>query len=162
MQKILIFAAALWLTACTNAGKDTTNTVAAKDTAKTTVDTTKVAATVVDSPKVASNTNDELDDELYLDLSTPATYTGTFDDAVVYAGKTDFAFEINGKRKLIPITFEDYDKIENGKKVAGYDVPANLIDPSDDLEGVPGGNPKCIGKKYTISISKDLISIKPM
>jgi hypothetical protein len=163
MQKILIFAA-LWLAACTNAPKNNESGSTAKDTTKTATDTTKVSSTTAtDTTKMASTTVPaDSGDDLYLDLSKPATYTGTFIDAVVYTGKTDFDFEIDGKSKLIPISFEEYEQIKKGKKVAGYDIPANLIDPSKDLEGLPGGNPKCIGKKYTITVSKDLVLIKPM
>jgi hypothetical protein len=158
MYKILIFStfglAALGFSfcfsACNSAPKDNTNSTANKESS---TDTT---------PKVVAPISNELDDELYLDLDKPATYTGVFTDAVVYAGKTDFDFLIDGKTKLIPITFEVYSQIEKGKKVAGYDLPKDLIDPSKDLEGVPGGNPKLIGKKYTISIAKDLISIKAL
>jgi hypothetical protein len=157
MYKILNFAAlglALLLSACNSAPKDNTNPTANK----TQIDSTKIAADTA----AKANISDAPNDDLYLDLATPATYTGLFNDAIVYTGKTDFDFQIDGKTKLIPVAFEVYSQIEKGKKVAGFDLPKDLIDPSQDLEGLPGGNPKLIGKKYQITIAKDLISIKPL
>ena len=169
MYKILNFAAlglALFLYACNSAPKDNTNTTANKesssDSNKTVVDSSKISSTTATDTAAELNVTSEPNDDLYLDLATPATYTGVFNDAVVYTGKTDFDFQIDGKKKLIPVQFEVYSQIEKGKKVAGFDLPANLIDPSKDLEGLPGGNPKLIGKKYKITIAKDLISIKPL
>lgn len=104
------------------------------------------------------STVDEYADDLY--YIPDGTVTGIFEDATVYAASTDFNFTINGTPKLIRVDNEEYFELATGNDIAGYDIPADLIDPSDDLEGVPGGNPKYIGKKFEITINDDLLKIK--
>lgn len=90
------------------------------------------------------------------------TMIGIFEDAIFYAGATDFQFEIDGTSKLIRVANEVYMNIEAGKKVAGYDLPSDLLDQSEDLEGPPGGNPKWMGKKFEITIEDAILKIIPL
>lgn len=65
---------------------------------------------------------------------------GIYQDATVYAGKTDYAFTIDGQTVLIEVSNIDSTAISK--------VPSNLTDPNAD--GLPGANPILIGQQYKI------------
>lgn len=98
------------------------------------------------------------DDMYYL---PNGTFTGVYEDATMYAGSTDFKFIIDGVLKFIRVDNMTYFDLQDGKKVKGYELPTDLLDPSDEVEGPPGGNPVWVGKKFTIKKSEGQLSIQP-
>lgn len=69
-----------------------------------------------------------------------------YQDCTVYAGSTIFFFKtIQGDTIQVSILNKGMEEAEKSAK-----VPENLVDDSKDLEGVPGANPKMIGKKFKI------------
>ncbi len=165
-QKILPLLLLGLLAACGAPKDNNSNASTTKDSTKTApapipaVDTTTKIASSSNQPN--DNAAAEADEELHLDLSKDGRYIGVFEEATVYAGSIDFAFKIGKTLKLLRIESQKYYDIEDGKKVAGFDLPADLIDPSEDLEGPPGANPKVIGKKYEILLKGGNISVKAL
>ncbi len=73
-------------------------------------------------------------------ISLPQTreLIGTYKDATVYAGKTDYAFEVDGQTILVAVSNLE----EKNQPI----MPSNLLDPNS--EGIPGANPILVGAKY--------------
>lgn len=66
----------------------------------------------------------------------------TYQAATVYAARTDYQFETEeGEMLLIEGNVYDEKKIE---------LPDNMLDDSEDIEGPPGANPALEGKKFKI------------
>lgn len=69
-----------------------------------------------------------------------------YQDCTVYAGSTIFFFKTTqGDTIQVSILNKGMEGAEKSAK-----VPENLVDDSKDLEGVPGANPKMVGKKFKI------------
>ncbi len=66
---------------------------------------------------------------------------GTYQNATVYAGSTDYAFEVNGRMILV--------RVNNVDALNMPDIPSNLTVMGQ--EGPPTINPVLIGSKYKLS-----------
>lgn len=158
MRTLLYFSALIFLLiAC----DETTNTDTTNQDAAT--EATVVNDEMSDTtppPSEASVEEEEEEEDMY--ELPEGTFTAIYEDATVYTGSTDFQFDVDGKLKLIRIGNDIYYRIEDGEQVEGFDVPGDLIDPSDDLEGVPGGNPKWMGKQFEITQTETMLVIKPV
>jgi hypothetical protein len=80
--------------------------------------------------------------------TTTKIVLATYQDATVYAGRTDYTFEdeIGGMLLIEGNSFEREPIIE---------VPNNMVDPSEELDGLPGGNPALIGKRFKLYYNDD-------
>ncbi len=92
----------------------------------------------------------------------PKALVGIYEDATVYAGSTDFVFQVDGQAQLFRISNEIYFQIEDGKTVPNYDLPPDLLDPSEEVEGPPGGNPKWMGKTFQIIQTDNSLKLIPI
>ncbi len=69
-----------------------------------------------------------------------------YQDCTVYASATMFFFKTaQGDTIQVSILNKGMEEAELSAK-----VPDNLVDDSKDIEGVPGANPKMVGKKFRI------------
>tara|TARA_B110000285_G_C14966099_1_gene534151 strand:+ start:151 stop:519 length:369 start_codon:yes stop_codon:yes gene_type:complete len=103
-----------------------------------------------------SNTKNQIQDEgqetqivQQIELQTTTKIVlATYQDATVYAGRTDYTFEdeIGGMLLIEGNSFEREPIIE---------VPNNMVDPSEELDGLPGGNPALIGKRFKLYYNDD-------
>lgn len=81
------------------------------------------------------------------DKSVIKEVAATYVSATVYTGYTGYFFKDKKNGKEIQV--QDAQDLEMVK------VPNDLLEDSKDLEGLPGANPKLIGKKYIIKYLKD-------
>jgi hypothetical protein len=85
----------------------------------------------------------------------------TYESCTVYAGSTKFFFK-PAQGELIEVStlnkgMEDEEKYR-------IKMPNNLVDDSKDLEGLPGANPKMVGKKFKLIYNDkdEVIEIKAL
>ncbi len=92
--------------------------------------------------------------------NTAKQVVAIYENCTVYAGSTEYAFK-NAKTKE-PIVFNVLNLPEKGIKTPK--LPKNLIDPSKNLEGVPGANPALVGKAFMLlyDAKGELLSVKPI
>ena len=76
-----------------------------------------------------------------------------YKDATVYTGYTNYSFKDakTGKDIEIQATSEHIDP-DLAKKIV---VPKNLLEDPEKIEGLPGANPKLVGKKFKIQYLKN-------
>ena len=99
-------------------------------------------------------TTNESSDNLSIEMSDSSTTQEyevievTYLDATVYAARTDYRFlTVSGEELLIEgNTFEQEPIIE---------VPEGMVDDSEELDGLPGGHPDMIGKKFKLHFNDD-------
>jgi hypothetical protein len=84
---------------------------------------------------------------------------GIYESCTVYTGSTKYYFKPE-KGEMIEVSalnkgMEDEEKYR-------IKMPDNLIDDSKDLEGLPGANPKMVGKKFKLIYNEqnEVIEIK--
>ena len=160
MRTLLYFSTLIiLLIAC---DETTNNDASNQETVTDSVETTVVNNETEDTAPPSSEASVEEEEEEDMYATPEGTFTAIYEGATVYTGSTDFQFDVDGKLKLIRIGNDIYYRIEDGEQVEGYDVPGDLIDPSEDLEGVPGGNPKWMGKKFEITTTETTLVIKPI
>ncbi len=83
-----------------------------------------------------------------------------YQDCTVYASSTIFFFKTaQGDTIQVAILNKGMEEAEKSAK-----VPENLVDDSKDLEGVPGANPKMVGKKFKIiyNTNDEIVEVKAM
>ena len=83
----------------------------------------------------------------------------TYQDCTVYASATMFFFKTTqGDTIQVSILNKGMEEAELSAK-----VPDNLVDDSKDIEGVPGANPKMVGKKFRIiyDAKGEIVEVKP-
>lgn len=85
--------------------------------------------------------------------NTPREVTAIYKDATVYTGYTNYLFKDvkTGKDIEIQATDKNIDP-DLAKKI---EVPKDLLEDPRNIEGLPGANPKLIGKKFKIKYLKD-------
>ena len=96
-------------------------------------------------------------------IETPTTEKGTsvvavFDDCTMYTGKTDYYFTKENGEKIefaVPnvdgFTKEEIAEMRaNGTTEIDIKFTEAMLDPSEDLEGIPGANPALVGKKFLL------------
>lgn len=73
---------------------------------------------------------------------------GIYEDATFYTGVTKYYFKDpkTGKKFQIDIPNDEAHKSS---------IPKNLLEDPNEIEGIPGANPKMLGKKFTITERKD-------
>lgn len=74
--------------------------------------------------------------------------TATYQQATVYTGRTDYLFEdeIGG---MLMVEYSNFDEIPP------IELPENMLENDEELEGPPGANPELIGKKFKISYNEE-------
>ncbi len=72
--------------------------------------------------------------------------TATYVNATVYTGYTGYFFKDKKTGKEI--------QVQDAHDPEMVKVPNDLLEDSKDLEGLPGANPKLIGKKFIIHYLK--------
>ncbi|GAB4398276.1 MAG: hypothetical protein OHK0053_16540 [Microscillaceae bacterium] len=80
----------------------------------------------------------------------------------VYAGSTQYFFKTEtGDTIQVSVLNEALE--EDGDAFPNPKVPNNLVDDSKDLEGVPGENPKMVGKPFLILYNEkdEIVAVKP-
>ena len=82
-----------------------------------------------------------------------------YEDCTVYAGSTDYSFQDIKTKTSFSVRILNIRE----KGIFSPKIPKNLIDPSKDLEGVPGANPAVVGKRFKLAYTAqdELISITP-
>ena len=88
------------------------------------------------------------DEEVTTAEETPDAETGkviqvTYQSAAVYAASTEYAFETESG-ELILIRGPVYDEEPT------IEIPDNMLETGEDIEGPPGANPELVGKKFNI------------
>ncbi len=73
---------------------------------------------------------------------------GVFEDAVVYTGVTQYFFKDSQTGKTFQVNVPSDEAHKSS-------VPKNLLEDPNEIEGLPGANPKMIGKKFKITKRKD-------
>jgi hypothetical protein len=76
------------------------------------------------------------------DKSVIKEVTATYVSATVYTGYTGYFFKDKKTGKEI--------QVQDAHDPEMVKVPNNLLEDSKDLEGLPGANPKLVGKTYII------------
>ncbi len=77
----------------------------------------------------------------------------TYENCTVYTGKTDYLFKRIDNKQEITVVVSAPQFVEKGTKVPS--LPKGLVDDSKNLEGLPGANPKMVGKPFVIFYDKD-------
>lgn len=80
------------------------------------------------------------------------TIIATYQEATVYAARTDYAFE-NEIGELILIEGNVYDD-------TAIDIPDNMLDDDEEIEGPPGANPDLVGKRFLLHYNTEGILFK--
>jgi hypothetical protein len=85
----------------------------------------------------------------------------TYESCTVYAGSTKFFFKPT-QGELIEVS--TLNKGMADEELYRIKMPDNLVDDSKDLEGLPGANPKMVGKKFQLIYNdkNEVIEIKPL
>jgi len=83
-----------------------------------------------------------------------------YESCTVYTGMTQYNFK--DAKTNAPIQVIVSNMPEKGMLVP--EVPKNLIDPSKNLEGIPGENPRMVGKKFNISYNAkaEILKVTPI
>ena len=90
----------------------------------------------------------------------------TYKNCVVYTGSTDYYFTPEGEDKEIQLRDRNsvyqfriinpaFRDAERGPEDVDIRLEDQLIDPSNDLEGIPGANPEMVGKLFLLIYNKD-------
>jgi hypothetical protein len=84
-----------------------------------------------------------------------------YEDCAVYAGSTKFVFKPE-KGETIEVSV--LNKGMEDEELYRIKMPDNLVDDSKDLEGLPGANPKMVGKKFKLIYNEksEVIEIQSM
>lgn len=76
-------------------------------------------------------------------LERDKVITVTYESAAVYACATEYAFQTK-EGKLILVRGRDNCQTTN------IEIPDNMLEDSDNLEGPPGANPEMVGKMFNL------------
>jgi hypothetical protein len=85
----------------------------------------------------------------------------TYESCTVYAGSTKFFFK-PAQGELIEVSV--LNKGMADEEIYRIKMPDNLVDDRKDLEGLPGANPKMVGKKFKLIYNDqaEVVEIKPL
>ena len=80
--------------------------------------------------------------------ATPKTVFAIYEQATVYAGRTDYMFEDeNGEMLMV--------EYSNFEETPSIELTENMLETDENLEGPPGANPEMVGKKFKLSYNAD-------
>lgn len=95
-----------------------------------------------------------------------------FESAVVYAGSTEFYFKLEGSEEyysfkvsnIAGMTSEELEAEMPYLEGLNIDVGVPLVDPREDLEGPPGGNPMYLEHLFELVFDEEetLLSVQPI
>lgn len=85
--------------------------------------------------------------------STNKIVVATYESAAAYAARTDYAFT-TANDEFILIEGNTYDE----KPV--IELPDNMLETGDDIEGPPGANPELVGKTFNLYYDADEVIYK--
>jgi hypothetical protein len=101
-----------------------------------------------DANKETSKTEQTQQDTAKFEQVGTKIVFATYQEATVYAGRTDYLFEdeIGG---MLMIPFSNFDEI------FPIELPENILESDEELEGLPGVNQELVGKKFKLSYNTD-------
>lgn len=110
-----------------------------------------------------TTTTDSTATTVTIDTPTTVQQKGTsivavFNNCVLYTGKTDYYFTKENGEKIefaVPnvdgFTKEEIAEMRaDGMTEMDIKFTESMLDPSEDLEGIPGANPALVGKKFLL------------
>ena len=105
---------------------------------------TEEVATLAPETEVTTPANETTSSVLALNTMIRGKYLS----AAVYAGATDYVFELDDGEQITI-------RVSNTDDIGNPEVPEILLESEEEVDGPPGANPKMIGKYVTIEKDKD-------